>query len=309
VVLDFSRLLFLHDCEFDGFICQATTFAEQITSGALTSEFVAERRRLEGRVERLRTQYTEAVRDKSVTKNKSRNLAEKLATVKAEKEDLGRRLVAEKEDADRACAEAQAARAEAKLAHAEANLALQRLAEAEASHSGLRSYLDKAEASTRTEVGRAHALLMDAYRQLGARTAPFDASGKEVGLCFLGWLQEELEVLPSIVTGLMSFASLITCEGTANALAHEGCRHFEVFDQSDKDFDRRIFQVEDAVIKRSAGVLYDRMWGPHGRDTVRERSDRAMEQVRVFCFFGMCVHIWCYFCRWLMMGRSRTSEA
>jgi hypothetical protein len=21
------------------------------------------------------------------------------------------------------------------------------------------------------------------------------------------------------------------------------------------------------------------MWGPHGRDTVRERSDRAMEQV------------------------------
>jgi hypothetical protein len=35
------------------------------------------------------------------------------------------------------------------------------------------------------------------------------------------------------------------------------------------------------VLKRSAGMLYDRMWGPHGHDTVRERSDRAMEQVRI----------------------------
>jgi hypothetical protein len=118
---------------------------------------------------------------------------------------------------------------------------------------------------------------VDAYRQLGARTTPFDASGKEVGLCFLGWLQEELEVLLSIVTGLMSFASLITCEGAAIALSRVGCRHFEVFDWSHEDFDREIFQVEYAVLKRSAGALYDRMWGPHGRDTIRERSDRAME--------------------------------
>jgi hypothetical protein len=88
-------------------------------------------------------------------------------------------------------------------------------------------YLDKAEASTRTGVDRAHALLVDAYRQLGARTAPFDASGAEVGLRFLGWLQEELELLPSIMMGLMSFSSLITCEGVANALSREGCRHFE----------------------------------------------------------------------------------
>jgi hypothetical protein len=119
-------------------------------------------------------------------------------------------------------------------------------------------------------------LLVDAYRQLGARTAPFVASGEEVGLHFLGWLQEELELLPAIVTGLMSFASLITCEGAANALSRVGCRHFEVFDWSDEDFDRGIFQVEDEVLKRSTGTLYDRMWGPHGRDTVRERSDRAM---------------------------------
>ena len=88
-------------------------------------------------------------------------------------------------------------------------------------------------------------------------------------------------MLPSIVTGLMSFASLITCEGAANALSREGCRHFEVFDRSDEDFDREIFQVEDTVLKRSVGALYDRMWGPHGRDTVRERSDRATEQVRI----------------------------
>jgi hypothetical protein len=102
-----------------------------------------------------------------------------------------------------------------------------------------------------------------------------------VDLCFLGWLQEELEVLPSIVTGLMSFASLITCGGAMNALSRDGCRHFEVFDRSDEDFDCEIFQVEDAVLKQSAGALYDRMWGPHGRDTVRERSDRAMEQVQI----------------------------
>jgi hypothetical protein len=125
---------------------------------------------------------------------------------------------------------------------------------------------------------------VDAYRQLGARTAPFDVSGEEVGLRFLGWLQEELELLPAIVMGVMSFASLITSEGAANALSHEGCRHFEVFDRSDEDFDRGIFQVEDEVLKRSAGALYDGMWGPHRRETVWERSDRAMEQVQTFLY-------------------------
>jgi hypothetical protein len=94
-----------------------------------------------------------------------------------------------------------------------------------------------------------------------------------VGLLFLGWLQEELELLPSIMMGLMSFASLITCEGAANALSREGCKHFKV------DFDRGIFQVKDEVLKWSARALYDRMWGPHDRDTVRGRSDRALEQV------------------------------
>ena len=68
--------------------------------------------------------------------------------------------------------------------------------------------------------------------------------------------------------GLMSYASLVTCEDAANALSREGCRHFKVCDRSHEDFDREIFQAEDAVLKRSAGVLYDRMWGPHGRGVV-----------------------------------------
>jgi hypothetical protein len=141
---------------------------------------------------------------------------------------------------------------------------------------------------------------VDAYQELGAWTAPFDASGKEVGLCFLGWLQEEMEVLSMIVMGLMSFASLITYEGAVNALSREGCGHFEVFDRSDEDFKCGIFQVEDPVLKRSAGALYDRMWGPHGRETVRERSNRAMEQVWSMCismsiYMGICVYL-CGFC-------------
>jgi hypothetical protein len=41
------------------------------------------------------------------------------------------------------------------------------------------------------------------------------------------------------------------------------------------------------VLKRSAGALYDRMWGSHGRDTVRERADRALAQVllSLYAFF------------------------
>jgi hypothetical protein len=109
---------------------------------------------------------------------------------------------------------------------------------------------------------------VDAYHELGARTNFFGRSGKEVGLRFLEWLQEELESLPSIATGLMSYALLVTCEGAANALSREGCKYFEVFDWATEDFDRGILQVEDKVLKRSAGALYGRMWGPHGRDTV-----------------------------------------
>jgi hypothetical protein len=67
------------------------------------------------------------MRDKSAAEGKSRNLMDKLSAAEAEKVELGRRLAMQKEDTDKACAEAQAARAEAKLARAEASLALQRV--------------------------------------------------------------------------------------------------------------------------------------------------------------------------------------
>jgi hypothetical protein len=41
------------------------------------------------------------------------------------------------------------------------------------------------------------------------------------------------------------------------------------------------------VLKRSAGALYDRMWGPHDRDTVRERADRALAQL----FLSLYIHL------------------
>jgi hypothetical protein len=68
-----------------------------------------------------------------------------------------------------------------------------------------------------------------------------------------------------------------------------------VFDRSNKDFDRGIFQVEDEVLNQSAGALYDRMWGPHGRDTVPERSNRALEQVCDVCVrvFLIWIFIFC----------------
>jgi hypothetical protein len=89
-----------------------------------------------------------------------------------------------------------------------------------------------------------------------------------VGTRFLGWLQEELESLPSIMTGLISYVSLVTYEGAANALSREGCRHFEAFDRSYEDFDQGVFQVKDDVLKRSTGALYDRMWDPHSHGVI-----------------------------------------
>jgi hypothetical protein len=175
------------------------------------------------------------------------------------------------------------------VARANSSLASQRAKELEARFNALRSRVDKAEASTRSEVERTHAQFMDAYRELGARTADFKVPNREAGHRFLEWLQEDLLVLPTIVEGFMSFASLVTCEGTMNALSHEGCRHYEVFDQSDENFEREIFKAEDLVVKQSSGTLFDRMWGPHGREAVRERSDRAIKQVKVIFIVVMCV--------------------
>jgi hypothetical protein len=101
-------------------------------------------------------------------------------------------------------------------------LARQRAEELEARLNDLRNRVDKIEASTCTEVEQMHTQFVDAYPELGAWTVAFEAPDQEVGLRFLQWLQEELWVLPTIMTGLMSFASLVTCEGAVNALSREG---------------------------------------------------------------------------------------
>jgi hypothetical protein len=266
-------------------MCQASDFADHVTSGALTADFATE-------VESLRAQHADAVREKSVVESKSRRLSEKVAAMEVEKADLRRRLTEERREANKAIADAQAAQAEAKLARAEGSLACQLAEELQARLDALRSRVDKAETSMRVEVERTHAQFVDAYRELGARTADFEAPSQEAGLRFLEWMHEELGVLPTLVTGLMSFASLVICKGAVNALSREGCRHFEVFDLLDKNFEREIFKVEDLVLKQSAGALFDRMWGLHDREAVRERSDRAIDQVKaIFCVVisvGMC---------------------
>jgi hypothetical protein len=254
-----------------------------VASGALTADVSAE-------VERLRAQHADAVREKSTAESKNRRLAEKVAALEAEKTDLRRQLVEERREANQAIAEAQVAQAEAKLARAEGSLASQRVEEWEVRFNALRGRMDKAEASMHSKVEQTRAQLMDSYRELGARTAEFEVPDREAGLRFLEWLQEELLVLPTIMEGFMSFASFVTCEGAMNALSREGCKHYEVFDQSDGNFEREIFKVEDPVVKDATGALFDRMWGPHGREAVRERSDRAREQVRlVLCFVWLNV--------------------
>jgi hypothetical protein len=266
-------------------MCQATDFADLVASGALTADVAAE-------VERLRAQHADAVREKSAVESKNRRLTEKGAAMEAEKTDLRRQLAEERRGANRAIAEAQAAQAEAKVARAEGSLARQRAEELEARLNALRGRVDKVESSTRVEVERTHAQFVGAYRELGARTADFEVPDEEADLRFLEWLQEELLVLPTIVIGFMSFASLVTCEGAINAFSREGCRHYEVFNQADENFEHEIFKVEDPVVKQSAGALFDRMWGLHDQDVVRERSDRAIEQVKavfVWLYLWVCV--------------------
>jgi hypothetical protein len=135
------------------------------------------------------------------------------------------------------------------VARAESSLADQRAEELEARFNALRGRVDKAEASTRSEVERTHAQFVGAYRELGARTAGFEVLDREAGLRFLEWMHEELLVLQTIVERFMSFASLVTCEGGMNALSREGCRHYEIFDQSDENFEHEIFKVDDPVVK------------------------------------------------------------
>jgi DNA repair exonuclease SbcCD ATPase subunit len=182
-----------------------------VASGALTAGVDAE-------VERLRAQHADAVREKSATESKNRRLAEKVAALESERTDLQRQLVEERKEANEAITKAQA---EAKLARAEESLASQRAEEWEARFNALQARVERAEASTRVEVERTRKQLVDLYRELGARTADFEVPDREAGLRCLEWLQEELQALPTIVAGFMSYASLVTCEGAMNALARE----------------------------------------------------------------------------------------
>jgi hypothetical protein len=253
-----------------------------VVSGALTADVSAE-------VERLRAQHADTVREKSAVDSKCRKLAEKVAALEGERTDLRRQLVEERRETNQTIAKAQA---EAKLARVEGSLASQRAEEWDVRFNALQARMERAEASTRSEVERTRKQLVDSYRELGARTADFEVPDQEAGIRFLEWLQEELLALPTIVEGFMSFASLVTCEGAMNALSREGCSHYEVFDQSNEDFGREIFKVKDPVVKDSAGAVFDRMWGPYGREVVRERSDRGRDQVKfVFCLVSLNVGI------------------
>jgi hypothetical protein len=62
--------------------------------------------------------------------------------------------------------------------------------------------------------------------------------------------------------------------------------------QADEDFERDIYKVEDPVVKESAGAIYDRMWGPHGREVVRERAETARAQV-TFSFVWRSLDVGC----------------
>ena len=255
-------------------VVQVADFANRTASGALTAVVSAE-------VERLRTQHADAVREKSAADSKCRKLADKVAALEGERRETNEAL-----------AKAQAAQTEANLARAEGNLARERAEQLQERLIALESRVERAEAATRAEAERTRTQLMDTYRELGARTGDFEVSDREPGLRCLEWVQEELQALPTVAEGFMSYASLVTCEGVMNALSREGCRHFEVFDQADEDFDRDVYKVEDLVVKDSAGALYDRMWGPHGREVVRERAETAMAQV-TFSFVWRLLYAGC----------------
>jgi chromosome segregation ATPase len=210
-------------------------------------------------VERLRTQYADAVREQSAADSKCRKLADKVAALEGEKTDLRCQLVEERREANEALSMAQAAQAEANVARVEGSLARERVEQLEERLTALQSRVERAEAATRTKAERTRKQLMDSYHELGARTAELEVPDREPRLRCLEWVQEELQALPTVVEGFMSYASLVTCEGAMNALSREGSRHYEVFDQADEYIERDIYKVEDPIVKESAGALYDRM--------------------------------------------------
>jgi chromosome segregation ATPase len=105
-------------------------------------------------VERLRTQLADAVQEKSATDSKCRKLADKVAALEGERNDLRRQLAEERKEANEALAKAQSAQAEANLARAEGSLARQRAEELEERLNALLTRVERAEASTRSEFER-----------------------------------------------------------------------------------------------------------------------------------------------------------
>jgi hypothetical protein len=95
-------------------VLQAADFADHAASGALTAVVSA-------KVERLRTQHADAVREKSAADSKCRKLVDKVAVLEGEKTVLRRQLAEERKEANEALAKAQAAQAEANLAWAESS--------------------------------------------------------------------------------------------------------------------------------------------------------------------------------------------
>ena len=90
----------------------------------------------------------------------------------------------------------------------------------------------------------------------------------------------------------MGYSALLTHEGTQNALACEGCCHFEPLGYIDKDFERSVYAVEgDCIVGLFAKVLFDRMWRPHGISIVKEWSGLDIEQVIKISFYftSVCV--------------------
>lgn len=128
-----------------------------------TSQLCSERKRLEDKSERVQMVHTKAVRDKYVAENKSQNLLEVVGSLEKEKENdnLSRRLSEEKDSADQAKSEAQAARVEAQATQ-------KRTAKLELEVKNMRAYYEKVDATMRVGVDRAHTLFINAYRDLGA---------------------------------------------------------------------------------------------------------------------------------------------
>jgi hypothetical protein len=84
----------------------AAVIADQVASGVLvdvaTLQLHSERKWLEVQIQCLQMQNTEAIRDKTATENKSRNLLEKHGSLGKENEGLSRQLSEVKDTATQA---------------------------------------------------------------------------------------------------------------------------------------------------------------------------------------------------------------